>query len=103
MGLVLDPVRRARYISGVSDAHDKLDPAALRSYAQRDWQAPERLARGPRAKQSVQHKVALAIELYEASRVSCPGWPDEATRQADMASHVRVCALLRRAADVGAR
>lgn len=81
----------------------RLDPTQLRDYAARDWGRPERLARVHRAAQPVALKVALAIALYEAARATCPGWPDDATRRADLASHLRVRALLDRAAHVGAR
>ena len=80
----------------------ELDPDGLREYARRDWGAPERLARRERARQPVEQKVRLAIEMYETSKASRPDWPDEATRQADLASHLRVRALLDKAAHVGA-
>ncbi len=82
---------------------NRLDPAALRAYALRDWGAPERLARRLRAQQPIERKVRLAIELYEAARATRPGWPDEATRRADLESHMRVRALLDKATHVGAR
>jgi hypothetical protein len=81
----------------------KLDPATLRAYAARDWQAPERLARAGRARQPIADKVAIAIALYEAAKRTNPTWPDEATREADLAAHQRLRALLDRAAHVGAR
>jgi hypothetical protein len=81
----------------------RLDPEDLRRYAQRDWSAPERLARRERARQPTARKVELAIALYEAARATNPGWPDEATRRADFEAHVRLKALLDEAADVGAR
>ena len=81
----------------------RIDPEQLREYAHRDWQVPERLARRHRARQSVARKVEIAIALYEAARATRPGWPDEATRKADLASHLRVRALLDRAAHVGTR
>ena len=81
----------------------KLDPTELRSYARRDWGAPERLARRHRASQSVEQKVQLAIDLYDAARATLPGWPDEATRRADFEAHLRLRALLDRAAHVGTR
>lgn len=80
-----------------------LDPDELRAYASRDWGAPERLARGPRAAQPTAQKVALAVDLYEAARSNLPGWPDDATRQADLEAHLRLQALLIRAAHVGTR
>ncbi len=81
----------------------RLNPEELREYARRDWSAPERLARAHRAQQSIAQKVRIAIELYEAVRQMRPNWPDEATRRADLASHLRVRALLDKAAHVGAR
>jgi hypothetical protein len=80
-----------------------LKATELREYARRDWGAPARLARTQRATLPVEHKVRLAIDLYEATCATRPDWPDEATRRADLASHQRVRALLERAAHVGAR
>ena len=80
-----------------------LDPSELKAYARRDWGAPARLACEQRALLSIERKVQLAIELYEAARASRPDWPDEATRRADLASHRRVRALLDRARHVGRR
>lgn len=81
----------------------RLDPDDLRRYANRDWGAPERLARGERAALPVSEKVALAVALYEAARNANPGWPDDADRRRDLASHIELRSRLRRAADVGAR
>ena len=81
----------------------RLDPDDLRRYAQRDWGAPERLARLSRARLPVEEKVRIAIALYEAAKATTPGWPDEATRRADFEAHLRLKALLDRAAHVGAR
>lgn len=80
-----------------------LDPTELREYARRDWDAPQRLARRARAEQPLARKIRLAVELYEAARSAKPHWPDEATRRADLQSHLRVRALLDEAAHVGAR
>ena len=80
-----------------------LDPKELREYASRDWDAPQRLARRARASQPLAQKVRLAVELYEAARATRPCWPDEDTRRADLRSHLRVRALLDKAAHVGAR
>ena len=93
----LDPV--------VDQSMDAVELTAedLVAFAQRDWQAPQRLARAHRAGQPVQTKVRLAIALYEAARATRPGWPDEEARRADLASHRRVRALLDRAAHVGPR
>ena len=81
----------------------RFDAEELRSYAGRDWGAPERLARVNRANLPVEQKVRLAIDLYEAARNTNPGWPSEAVRRADLAAHRRVRALLDRAAHVGRR
>ena len=81
----------------------RLDPKELRSYAGRDWGAPERLARLHRVNMPIEQKVRLAIDLYEAARNTNPGWPSEADRRADFATHRRVRALLDRAAHVGRR
>ena len=81
----------------------RFHPEELRSYAGRDWGAPERLARAHRVRQPSEQKVRLAIDLYEAARNTNPGWPSEAVRRADLASHRRVRSLLDRAAHVGRR
>ena len=81
----------------------RFDAEELRSYARRDWGAPERLARAHRAKQPIEQKVRLAMDLYEAARNTNPGWPTEADRRADLAAHRRLRALLDRAPHVGRR
>jgi len=81
----------------------RLDQAELRVFAARDWGAPARLARQDRARQPVEEKVTLSIELYEAARTTKPGWPNDATRRADLDAHLRLRALLDKAADVVAR
>lgn len=81
----------------------KLDPEDLRNYAQRAWDAPARLARQHRARQSVEQKVRLQIALYEATRATRPDWPAEADRRADLSNHMRVRSLLTKAANVGVR
>ena len=81
----------------------RLDDQDLRAYAQRDWGAPERLARRERARLPVARKVWLSVQLYEAARATRPGGPDEAVRRADLATHRRVRALLDRAPHVGRR
>ena len=81
----------------------RFDPEDLRSYAGRDWGAPERLARAHRANLPIERKVRLAIDLYEAARATRADWPNEADRRADLAAHRRVRALLDRAAHVGRR
>ena len=80
-----------------------LDVTELRNYAGRDWGLPERLARKRRVNLPVGQKVRLAIDLYEAARSTRPGWPDDAMRRADLATHQRVRALLDRSAHVSRR
>lgn len=80
-----------------------LDPEDLRRFAGRDWAAPERLSRRARAARPVAERIQVAVALYEAFRAAVPGWPDEATRRADLAHHQRLRALLDRARDVGVR
>jgi len=82
---------------------NRLDPEELREYARRDWGAPGRLARAQRARQPVARKIKVSVELYESARAARSDWPDEATRRADYASHLRVRALLDKAAHVGTR
>lgn len=81
----------------------RLDPEDLRNYAQRDWGAPERLARRHRVRQPLERKVRIAIALYEAAKATNPDWPDERTRRADLEAHLRLRRLLDRAAHVGTR
>ena len=81
----------------------RLDPADLRSYARRDWGAPERLARAERARLPIAKKVKLAVMLYEAYRRALPDWPDENTRRTDFKAHLKLKALLDRAPNVSSR
>ncbi|MCB9684493.1 MAG: hypothetical protein H6738_05205 [Alphaproteobacteria bacterium] len=80
----------------------KLDPSDLVSWATRDWEAPERLSREARARLPVEDKVRIAISLYEAA-LATAGKPDDRARLADLEHHLRVKALLTRAAHVGRR
>jgi hypothetical protein len=80
-----------------------LDPEDLRRYAARDWGAPERMSRVARAAMPTAAKLAIAVALYEAMRSSVPRWPDDDTRRADLAAHVRLRGLLERARHVGVR
>jgi hypothetical protein len=80
----------------------RLDPDDLRRYAQRDWLAPERLARKERARAPMAERIRIGIALYEAAKATKPGWPDDATRRADFEAHLRLKALLDEASDVGA-
>jgi hypothetical protein len=74
----------------------------IRQFVSRDWSAVraskdaywgERIAQlGPT------EGLRIADELRRQMLAIDPGWPDEAHRQADLMSHVRVAALLRRAA-----
>lgn len=81
----------------------RLRAADLREYAGRDWGLPEGLARRRRAARPVAEKVRIAIGLYEAMCATRPDWPTEAVRRADLATHLRVRALLDAAAHVHRR
>lgn len=81
----------------------RLDPEDLRAYANRDWGAPERLSRPERVRAPVAEKVRIALALYESTRALRPEWPTAEDRRTDLESHIRLRALLRRAAHVGAR
>ncbi len=73
----------------------------IRAYVSRDWAEvrrskdaywAERLARlGPL------EALRVADELRRQMHELHPGWPDEASRESDLAAHARVAALLRRA------
>lgn len=84
-------------------ATPRLQTADLREYAGRDWGMPEGLARRRRAGLPVEEKVRIAIGLYEAMRATRPDWPTETVRRADLATHLRVRALLDAAAHVRRR
>ncbi len=81
----------------------RLDPDELRAFANRDWTGFDRVTREARAALSVQEKVRLAIELYESARRTRPDWPSDDDRRADLEAHLRMKALLQRAAHVGRR
>ena len=80
-----------------------LDPNDLRRYASRDWSAPDRLSRVPRAAQPLAQRIALGIALYEAAKTTRPDWPTRADREADCQNHVRIRRLLDRVRHVGTR
>lgn len=73
----------------------------IREFVSRDWEAvreskdaywADRIARlGPG------EAVRIADELRRQMLQCDPHWPDPASRQADLESHVRLAALLRRA------
>jgi hypothetical protein len=73
----------------------------IRDYVGRDWAAvraskdaywAERLDRlGP------VEALRVADELRRQMRALHPGWPDESSRESDLAVHARVAALFRRA------
>jgi hypothetical protein len=80
-----------------------LDPDDLRAYAARDWAAPERLSLRARVALPLEEKIRISIALYEAMKETRPDWPDEMDRRQDLETHLRLRALLNRAAHVGAR
>lgn len=74
----------------------------IRQFVSRDWAAVraskdaywgERIAQlGPA------EGFRIADELRRQMVATDPGWPDDASRQADLTAHVRLAALFRRAA-----
>ena len=48
----------------------KLDPDHLREFASRDWGAVDRLSRRSRAAMGLADRVRIAVELYEAARLT---------------------------------
>lgn len=80
-----------------------LDPASLRAFVRRDWNATADLDLLARASQPIEQKLRIAEALYEAARATVPGWPSEADRLADLEHHIAVRRLLERAAHVRPR
>ena len=76
----------------------KLDPDHLREFASRDWGAVDRLSRRSRAAMGLADRVRIAVELYEAARLTRPGWPTKQDRLQDLAAHLAVREKLDRSA-----
>ena len=79
----------------------------LISYAQRDWSAiaESKAARWLERKRRFGREEAFraADDLRQYVAIVRPGWPDEAERAADLASHAAVGESLRRVRDIRPR
>ena len=62
----------------------------------RRWKALADAKRESVRAMTPEKRFARSAELSEFMRQAIPGWPDQALRDADLASHLRVCALLAR-------
>lgn len=79
-----------------------MDPAAIRAYASRDWQA---LGASKRAYWAERHRQEGATATVQASQALLaemrrirPDYPTPVEREVDLAAHVRLRVLLDRAA-----
>jgi hypothetical protein len=81
--------------------------AEIREYQGRDWRLIERAKSDywvyQKATLTPTAILELAGELLEYARTLKPDWPNPSERGADLASHVRVAAMLHRAAENRAR
>jgi hypothetical protein len=77
--------------------------AEIREFHDRDWGLIERAKAdywsGRKASISPSAVLEIASGLYEYARSLRPDWPNAAEREADLASHVRLAAMLRRAGE----
>ncbi len=80
-----------------------LDPASLRAFVRRDWNATADLDLLARAAQPTEVKLRIAEALYDAARATVAGWPSTADRRADLEHHIAVRRLLDRARHVRPR
>jgi hypothetical protein len=73
----------------------------IRSFCSRDWNAIERVKsdfwREQKQVTSPSGLLRLAGELYEYARALRPDWPNDAEREDDLRSHIRVAGMLQRA------
>ncbi len=78
-----------------------MTPREIRDFQSRDWRLKERSKldfwTGKKATMSPTEVFQLASELFAHARALKPDWPDSAEREADLASHVRLAGMLRRA------
>jgi hypothetical protein len=76
--------------------------AEIRAFRDRDWGLIERAKLDfwveQKSRLAPEAVLDLADELRQYAQTVRPDWPDAAERQADLASHTRVAALLTRAA-----
>jgi hypothetical protein len=77
--------------------------AEIREFQARDWRLIERAKSdywtGREAPISPSAILRMASGLYEYARSLRPDWPNAAEREADLATHVRLTAMLRRAGE----
>jgi hypothetical protein len=73
--------------------------AEIREFQARDWRLIERAKSdywtGRKASMPISAVLEIASGLYEYARTLRPDWPNAAEREADLASHVRLTAMLR--------
>lgn len=76
------------------------DPATLRAYVDRDWEAAARDDERAWIEQARRHGPAggirIAAELRRQVLAMRPDWPSQHERDEDLASHLRVIDALRR-------
>jgi hypothetical protein len=77
--------------------------AEIREFQARDWRLIERSKSeywtGRKAPISPSAVLQISTGLYKYARSLKPDWPNAAEREADLASHVRLKAMLRRAGE----
>jgi hypothetical protein len=64
-----------------------LDPAELIAFVRRDWGLLDGLDRKARAGLPAADKSRIAAALYASAKATCPGWPTDADRMADLEHH----------------
>lgn len=73
----------------------------IQEFQARDWRLIERSKSDHWVRQKAEMPPAAVLELasglFDYARSLRPEWPNAAEREADLASHVRVAAMLRRA------
>jgi hypothetical protein len=81
--------------------------AEIREFQARDWRLIERAKSDYWIRKNASMPPADALELgsglFEYTRRLRADWPDSVERQADLDSHVRLAAMLRRAGGNGSR
>jgi len=70
------------------------DLSDIGSFVSRNWTALERARRQPSTPTEALRTIENAADLIRAAN---PNWPGSAARDADLADHIRLAQLLRRA------
>jgi hypothetical protein len=77
-------------------------PEDVQSFVSRDWEAIQRLKTDiwieQKASMTPTEVLEHADELRRHARIVKPDWPNAAEREEDLATHIRVAGMLRRAA-----